>query len=30
MLPPQEFLKKVMTENPELGKFLIDIDAEIS
>lgn len=29
-LPPQEFLKKVLNENPSLGNFLQSIDAEIS
>lgn len=29
-LPPQEFLKKIMTENPEMANFLKSIDAEMS
>lgn len=29
-LPPQEFLKKIMTLNPEMAKFLKSIDAELS
>lgn len=29
-LPPQEFLKKVVAENPALGAFLKEIDAEIT
>ncbi len=29
-LPPQEFLKKVITDNPALGNFLQNIDAEIT
>lgn len=28
-LPPQEFLRKIITENPSLGEFLKNIDAEI-
>ncbi len=28
-LPPQEFLKKIITENPALGEFLRSIDAEM-
>ena len=29
-LPPQEFLKKIITENPALGEFLQNIDAEMA
>ena len=29
-LPPHEFLKKVVSENPALGEFLNNIDAEIT
>ena len=29
-LPPQEFLKKIITENPALGEFLQSIDAEMA
>ena len=29
-LPPQEFLKKIITENPALGDFLQSIDAEMA
>ncbi len=29
-LPPQEFLKKIITENPELGNFLKNVNAEIT
>lgn len=29
-LPPQEFLKKIITDNPTLGNFFKDIDGEIS
>lgn len=29
-LPPQEFLKKIMTLNPEMANFLKSIDAEIN
>ncbi len=28
-LPPKEFLKKVVTENPAMAKFLSDLDAEL-
>lgn len=30
LLPPHEFLKKVVSENPALGEFLNNIDAEIT
>lgn len=29
-LPPQEFLKKIISENPALGEFLQMIDAELA
>ncbi len=29
-LPPQEFLKKIVTENPAMGEFLQAIDAEMA
>ena len=28
-LPPKDFLKKIVTDNPELGRFLGEIEAEI-
>lgn len=29
-LPPQEFLKKAVTTNPDLGRFLKELDIELS